>query len=94
MPDISLSATNLQDNDLDPDALELAIRLLVNAYQRTRTRDLARSIVRYSQALCHHPEYEGTDEDRCAWHRLSRHWDWLAGAGNNGRTGDFAGGAV
>ena len=69
--------------DLDPDSLEHSIHTLVHAYQTTRSTLTAWSVVRHAQALCSHPDYEGSDEDRCAWHRTSAQWRWLAEQGRH-----------
>jgi hypothetical protein len=63
---------------LDPEALEIGIGALIPAYQAARSRSLAWFVVHYAQALCRHPEFAGSDEDRCAWQRLAGQWRWLA----------------
>jgi len=63
---------------LDPEALENGIRALICSYQHTRSRSVAAYVVRYARALCRHPEFAGSDEERCAWHRLAGQWRWLA----------------
>jgi len=65
-------------DELDPEALELGIHTLVSSYQQTRSALIAWFVVHYAQALGCHPDYEGSDEERCAWHRTSSQWRWLA----------------
>ena len=74
-------------DDLDADSLEHCIQRLILSYQRTRSTLTAWSVVQHAQALCSHPDFEGSDEDRCAWHRTSSHWRWLA---EQGRRSGFA----
>jgi len=64
--------------DLDPEALEHGIRCLLDTYQQTRSALIAWFLVHYAQTLCRHPDYEGSDEERCAWRRVSVRWRWLA----------------
>lgn len=65
---------------LDPEAIERGIRYFMKAYQQSRSAMLAWFVVRYAQALCRHPDFEGTDEDRCAWRRVASQWRMLAGS--------------
>ena len=73
-------------DQLDPDILKRGIRELVSSYQVSRSAIVAWSIVRYAQYLCCHPDFEGSDEERCGWYRLARQWRWLA-SGGRGATG-------
>lgn len=76
-------------DQLDPDTLENGINLLVAQYQRTRSEMLAWFVVRYAQALSRHPEFEGSDEERCQLCRLSRQWQLLAiGSASKAAAGD------
>ena len=63
---------------LEPEALEKGIHTLVACYQNTRSGPVAWFVVRYAQALCRHPDFEGGDEERCAWRRLASQWRRLA----------------
>jgi hypothetical protein len=63
---------------IDPAAIERGILYFMAAYQRQRTEMLAWFVVRYAQALCRHPDFEGTDEERCAWRRVASQWRLLA----------------
>jgi hypothetical protein len=65
---------------LDPAAIERGIRFFMTAYQQSRSAMLAWFVVRYAQALCRHPDFEGSDEERCAWRRVARQWRLLAGS--------------
>jgi len=64
---------------LDPEVIERGIRFFMTAYQQSRSAMLAWFVVRYAQALCRHPDFEGSDEERCAWRRVARQWRVLAG---------------
>jgi hypothetical protein len=63
---------------LDPEALENVISALICSYQHTRSRSVAGYVVRYARALCRHPGFAGSEEARCAWHRLAEQWRRLA----------------
>lgn len=65
---------------IDPNELEFGLANLVEAYQGSRSSLRAWLVVRYAEALCRHPEYEGSDEQRCAYRRLAKQWRWLATA--------------
>lgn len=65
---------------LEPEALKNGISVLLATYQDTRSGLVACFVARYAQALCRHPEFEGSYEERCAWHRMAGHWRWLAQA--------------
>ena len=69
---------------LDPEALENGISALICSYQDTRSRRVAWFVVHYALALCCHPDFAGSDEERCAWRRLAAQWRWLAGAPQQG----------
>lgn len=64
--------------ELEPEALESGIRTLVSSYQHTRSALIAWLVVRYAQALFQHPGFEGSDAERCTWHRLANKWRPLA----------------
>jgi len=64
--------------NLEPEALENGIFALLASYQDSRSGLIAWFVVRYAQALCKHPDFEGSDEERCAWQRLAAQWRWLA----------------
>jgi hypothetical protein len=70
---------------LDPEALENGIRALICSYQHTRSRSVAAYVVCYARVLCSHPDFAGSDEERCAWHRLAGQWRWLAAVPENGQ---------
>jgi hypothetical protein len=67
----------------DPEALESGLVALMQAYQSKRSALRAWLVVRYAEALCRHPEFDGGDEARCAYQRLARQWRWLASAGDD-----------
>lgn len=70
---------------LDPPVIQRRIGRLMRAYLRTRSADLARSIVRHLEALCGHPRLDAGHEERCVYRRLTRHWRLLAEQGTGGR---------
>ena len=74
----TLSAQPPGQQQLDPDSLEQWLSILVAAYHRSRASLDAWEVSHCIQALIQHPDYEGSDEDRCAYGRLSRQWGWLA----------------
>jgi hypothetical protein len=69
------------EDALDVEFLQRAIAEMVASYQRTRSAMIAWFVVRYASALSRHPEFPGTEEERCAYCRLSRHWRWRAQSG-------------
>jgi hypothetical protein len=73
----TVSARNNAFDQLDPDSLENGIAQLVAVYQRSRSTMHAWAVMRCMQALSQHPDYEGSDEERCVYGRLSRQWRWL-----------------
>lgn len=78
MPTHSLPARPVDTPPLDPDHLEHCLLSLVAVYQCRRAAPNAQAIARCVRSLIGHPDYEGSDEDRCAYRRLARQWDWLA----------------
>jgi hypothetical protein len=64
----------------EPEVLERGLAALMQSYTSSRSALRAWLVVRYAEALCRHPEFDGGDEARCAYQRLARHWRWLAGA--------------
>jgi len=72
-----------QDTDFDAleaDTLEQSIAKLVAQYQRSRSAMLAWIVARYAQILSRHPDFGGSEAERCAYCRLSQQWRWLAQA--------------
>ena len=39
---------------------------------------MAMAVAQHIEALCAHPDYRGSWEERCAYRRLARHWNGLA----------------
>lgn len=76
-PSLAPAGNNTLDR-LDPESLERGLYCLVRNYQATRSAMIAWFVVRYAQALCQHPDFEGSSEQRCAWRRLAAQWQWLA----------------
>ncbi|MFC1364955.1 MAG: hypothetical protein G8D61_15020 [gamma proteobacterium symbiont of Ctena orbiculata] len=64
---------------MDPEFLTSRIGFLVWRYQLTRSKRMACSIVRHIEALCLHPELDGSALSRCGYQRSLRHWRMLAG---------------
>ncbi|MCB1773315.1 MAG: hypothetical protein KDI88_06830 [Gammaproteobacteria bacterium] len=67
-PFLALSVTDLQ-RGLDG---------LLQAYESGGSALRAWLVVHYAEALCRHPDFEGTDEQRCSYGRLAKQWHWLA----------------
>lgn len=84
------AATSPAFNDIDPSELEFGLHSLLEAYQSSRSGLRAWLVVRYAEALCRHPAFEGSDEQRCAYHRLAQHWRWLAMSSEPPRPGVVA----
>ena len=63
---------------LDPLDLQLGLHKLMEAYQASRSALRAWLVVHYAEAICEHPDFEGSDEQRCAYRRMARQWRWLA----------------
>lgn len=60
--------------NLEPEALENGILALVASYHDSRSGLIAWFVVRYAQALCKHPDFGGSDEERCAWQPNGGGW--------------------
>ncbi|MCP5160030.1 MAG: ATP dependent RNA helicase [Gammaproteobacteria bacterium] len=58
--------------------LEAQLSQLIREYLNRRSSDMAMSVARHIEALCVHPDYRGSWEERCAYRRLARHWNGLA----------------
>jgi hypothetical protein len=43
-----------------------------------RSTAMAMAVAQHIEALCAHPDYRGSWEERCAYRRLARHWNGLA----------------
>ena len=63
---------------LAPRDLQIGLESLLQTYQSSRSALRAWLVVHYAEALCRHPEFEGSDEQRCHYRRLARKWRWLA----------------
>lgn len=61
-----------------PREIEIRLGQLIRGYLKRRSTALATAVVRYIEALCAHPDYCGSWEERCAYRRLARHWSGLA----------------
>lgn len=66
---------------IDPLELQFGLHKLMSAYQTSRSALRAWLVVHYAEAICQHPDFEGTDEQRCAYRRLASQWRWLASRG-------------
>lgn len=78
---MSLDLKSPADHNLDglsSQALKDHLAALIRSYVRQRSRDLADAVVRYLEALWQHPDYDGDPVQRCAYHRLAKHWRWLS----------------
>ena len=54
------------------------IQAFVHAYQVTGATLFAWMIHRAARQIWEHPEYEGTDEERCTYRKLSKQWKMVA----------------
>lgn len=64
-------------DQLQPHAIEHRLGHLLRHYLRTRSPELAVSIVRHIEALCVHPDLAGATNNRCAYLHLKAHWRCL-----------------
>ncbi len=62
----------------DPDLLERDLPIVMMRYQRNRCPSMAQLVLRYLEALIHHQELDGGDEQRCRYMRLIRQWQYLS----------------
>lgn len=63
---------------IDPPTLKKGIDALVKAYQISGSSNIAWAVVDYSETLVRHPEFDGTDAERCMYTQLALKWRWLA----------------
>ena len=63
---------------LAPHDLQNGLECLLRTYQSSRSALRAWLVVHYAEALYRHPEFEGSDEQRCGYRRLAQQWRWLA----------------
>ncbi|HRY15897.1 MAG TPA: ATP dependent RNA helicase [Candidatus Competibacteraceae bacterium] len=61
-----------------PREIEFRLRQLIRAYSKRSSIDLAVSVAWHIEALCAHPDYRSSWEERCAYRRLAWHWSALA----------------
>ncbi len=65
-------------HSLPPPEIKAQLNQLIRRYLERRSTVTAAAVVRHLEALCAHPDYRGSWEDRCAYRRLARHWNGLA----------------
>lgn len=77
--------TDIDPRQLDPHTplpesteLERQLAGLIRRYAQHRSLALAHQVVSHIEALRQHPDYDGDTEQRCVYHRLARHWRWIA----------------
>jgi hypothetical protein len=63
---------------LAPREIEIQLGQLIRECLIRNSTDMASAIVQHIEALCGHPDYRGSWEERCAYRRLARHWNGLA----------------
>jgi hypothetical protein len=73
---------------LDPRAIEQRLGPLMRRYLASRSAAAAGRVARHIEALCCHPDFFGTNDERCVYLRLARQWRWLADQGG-GRLADL-----
>lgn len=66
---------------LESAVIEQRLSELIRRYVHRRSTNLARAILSHIESLCRHPDFDGNPEQRCVYHRLARHWGWLAHTG-------------
>lgn len=71
------------DDNYEVDELVSNIHAFVNAYQVTGATLFAWLIHRAASQIWLHPEYEGTDEERCTYRKLSKQWKMVALSSSN-----------
>lgn len=59
---------------LDPQTIQQRLGTLIRAYLHTRSRIIARVVVRHIDGLCCHPRFHASPEERCVYRRLGREW--------------------
>jgi len=62
----------------EADKLLEYIHDFIHAYQETGASIYAWMVYQSANKLWRHPDYEGSDEDRCAFRKLSNQWKMLA----------------
>lgn len=68
---------------LAPQEIEACLGQLIRRYWTQRSMTIAAAVVQHIKALCEHPDYRGSWEERCAYRRLARHWNGLAGTADD-----------
>lgn len=63
---------------LTPQQIEIRLAQLMKQFARQRSIALADNIARHFKALCVHPDFRATWEERCTCRRLARQWSCLA----------------
>ena len=81
----SLATSDQPIASLDPVELRAGLEKLLQSYQCNRSPLCAWMVVHYAEALWQHPDFEGPDEQRCAYQRLAAHWRWRATLGGRSR---------
>lgn len=67
-------------DDLTPQELKDRLACLMRWYTVRRSPWLALAVATLLDDLCRHPDYDGTEADRCACHRSVSRWRYLAGS--------------
>lgn len=77
-----MNAWSPSPRPLAPREIETQLGQLICECLNRRSIDLAAAVVQHIEALCAHPDYRGSWEERCTYRRLARHWNglaWVAG---------------
>ena len=85
MPQLADPARHKPIASLAPTELQTGLEKLLQTYQTNRSSLCAWMVVHYAEALWQHPDFDGPDEQRCAYQRLAGHWRWRATAGGGRR---------
>lgn len=63
---------------LAPTEIENRLGQLIRGCLSQRSAVMAFEVMHHIEALCAHPDYHGSWEERCAYRRLAQHWRGLA----------------
>lgn len=66
-------------HQLDSEVIERDLEFVMMRYQKNRSPSLANKVLQYIEALCNHPYFHGSDEQRCTYRRLAISWRHIAG---------------
>ena len=65
-------------DQLDSEIMEKDLEFIMRQYQENRSPLLAKRVLNQIEALCNHPFFHGSDEQRCCYRRLAQQWRHFA----------------